>query len=117
MGRDDVSRAVLGLFFALLLLPVLHTSAETIPAGAVLEVRLEQPISSYSTPKGKQVSCLLIAPVSVDGKILLPMGITLKGSVVAVRKVGLGFVHETAQIDLVLANSCALGWNHGSNSD
>jgi hypothetical protein len=102
MGRGDVSRAVLGLCLAPCLLLAFHGHAETIPAGATLEVRLEQPISSYSTPKGKQVSCLLIAPVGQDGKVLLPMGVTLKGSVVAVRKVGLGFVHETAQIDLVL---------------
>lgn len=102
MGRGDVRRAVRWLFFTLLLLLAYQANAETIPAGVVLEVRLEQPISSYSTPKGTHVSCLLIAPVSADGKVLLPMGITLKGSVVAVRKVGLGFVHETAQIDLVL---------------
>jgi opacity protein-like surface antigen len=102
MGRGDVSRAFLGLCLASFSMLALPGRAATIPAGAVLEVRLEQPISSYATPKGTQVSCLLIAPVSADGKILLPMGVTLRGSVVAVRKVGLGFVHETAQIDLVL---------------
>ncbi|HTU50483.1 MAG TPA: LssY C-terminal domain-containing protein [Acidobacteriaceae bacterium] len=102
MGRGDVRRAVRWLFLVPFLFPAFHGRAETIPVGATLEVRLEQPISSYSTHKGKHVSCLLIAPVSVDGKILLPMGVTLKGSVVAIRKVGLGFVHETAQIDLVL---------------
>ena len=87
------------------LLLAFHGRAETIPAGAILEVRLEQPISSYSTPKGKEISCLLIAPVSVDGKVMLPMDITLKGSVVAIRKVGLGFVQETEQIDLVLQSA------------
>lgn len=102
MDRGYVRRALLGLFLTPLLLHAFHGHAETIPAGTILEVRLEQPISSYSTPKGKQISCLLIAPVSVDGKVMLPMGITLRGSVVAIRKVGLGFVHETAQIDLVL---------------
>ncbi len=102
MRRDDVGRAVSWLLLAPILLLAFQGRAETIPAGATLEVRLEQPVSSYSTPKGEAVSCLLIAPVSQDGKVLLPMGITLKGSVVAVRKVGLGVVHETAQIDLVL---------------
>ena len=102
MGRSDVGRAALWLCLTPFLMLTPHGRAETIPAGATLEVRLEQPISSYATPKGKEISCLLIAPVSVDGKVLLPMGVTLKGSVVSVRKVGLGFVHETAQIDLVL---------------
>jgi hypothetical protein len=102
MGRGVVRRALPCFCVAPFLLLALHGRAETIPAGATLEVRLEQSISSYSTPKGKQVSCLLIAPISVDGNILVPMGVTLKGAVVAVRKVGLGVVHETAQIDLVL---------------
>ena len=102
MGRSHVSRAVRWLILTPILSLAFHAHAETIPAGATLEVRLEQPVSSYATPKGTHVSCLLIAPVSVDGEVLLPMGVTLKGSVVAVRKVGVGFVHETAQIDLVL---------------
>jgi opacity protein-like surface antigen len=102
MGRGDVSRAALWLCLTAFLMLTPHGRAESIPAGVTLEVRLEQPISSYATPKGKEISCLLIAPVSADGKVLLPMGVTLKGSVVSVRKVGLGFVHETAQIDLVL---------------
>ncbi|MGB8481647.1 MAG: LssY C-terminal domain-containing protein [Acidobacteriaceae bacterium] len=102
MGCGDVHRAVLWLFLTPFLLLAFHGQAETIPAGSILEVRLEHPISSYSTPKGTKVFCLLIAPVSVDGKVLLPVGVTLKGSIMAVRKVGLGFVHENAQIDLVL---------------
>jgi len=102
MGRSRVSRAVRWLILTPFLSLVFHAHAETIPAGATIEVRLEQPVSSYSTRKGTHVSCLLIAPVSVDGKVLVPMGVTLKGSVVAIRKVGLGVVHETAQIDLVL---------------
>jgi opacity protein-like surface antigen len=34
------------------------------------------------------------------GEMLLPLGTTVEGSVVAVRKVGLGVVHETARIQL-----------------
>lgn len=107
MGGRDVSRAWLWLSFALFSLIAFRGFAETVPAGATLEVRLEQPLSSYSTPKGQQISCLLIAPVIEDGKVLLPMGATLQGSVISVRKVGRGFVHETAEIDLVL-NSLVL---------
>ncbi len=102
MGRCDLFRALVWLCVVPLSLFALQGFAEQIPAGATLEVRLEQPISSYSTRKGQQISCLLIAPVSEDGKVILPLGATLKGSVIAVRKVGLGFVHETAQIDLEL---------------
>ena len=74
--------------------------AETLPAGTSLEIRLEQPISSYSTPKGTKISGVMIAPVNEGGKILVPLGTTIEGSVVEIRRVGLGFAHETAEIAL-----------------
>jgi hypothetical protein len=73
-----------------------------IPAGAILEIRLEQPIFSYSTEEGTKIRCLLIAPVKKDGKILLPIGASLEGTVVSIHGVGLGVKHETAKIDFVL---------------
>lgn len=76
--------------------------AETIPAGTTLEIRLQQPISSYTTRKGTQITGVLIAPVSSHGEILLRAGATIDGSVTGVRKVGIGVVHETAEIDLRL---------------
>jgi hypothetical protein len=74
--------------------------AETIPAGTPLELRLQQPISSYSTTAGTKITAVLISPVNEGGKILIPLGTTVQGSVVSVRKVGLGVAHETAEIDL-----------------
>ncbi len=93
---------VLGCCWLALLLATSSLRAETVPAGATLEVRLEQPISSYSTTKGTPISAILIAPVSVVGRVILPLGTALEGSVISVHKVGLGIVHETAEIDLVL---------------
>ena len=77
-------------------------TAETIPAGATLEVRLQQPISSYSTPKGTKITGVLISPVSDGGKVLLPLGTTVEGMVTDIRKVGIGLEHETAQIEIQL---------------
>jgi opacity protein-like surface antigen len=74
--------------------------AETIPAGTPLEIRLQQPISSYSTPAGTKITGILVSPVSDGGRILVPLGTTVQGSVIRVRKVGLGFAHETAEIEL-----------------
>jgi opacity protein-like surface antigen len=74
--------------------------AETIPAGTPLEIRIQQPISSYSTPAGTKITGVLISPVNEGGKILVPLGTTIEGSVVKVRRVGLGFAHETAEIEL-----------------
>lgn len=74
--------------------------AATIPAGTPLEIRIQQPISSYSTPAGTKITGILISPVSEGGRILVPLGTTIEGSVVKVRRVGLGFAHETAEIEL-----------------
>ncbi|MDQ1693636.1 MAG: hypothetical protein QOH85_1171 [Acidobacteriaceae bacterium] len=74
--------------------------AATLPTGTPLEIRIEQPISSYSTPAGTKISGVLIAPVNEGGSILVPLGTTIEGSVIGVRKVGLGLAHETAEIEL-----------------
>ncbi len=77
-----------------------NLAAETIPAGTQLEIRIQQPISSYSTPAGTKITGVLISPVDERGRILIPLGTTVHGSVIAVRKVGLGVTHETAEIGL-----------------
>jgi len=74
--------------------------AETIPAGTPLEIRIQQPISSYSTPAGTKITGILISPINEGGNILVPLGTTVQGSVISVRRVGLGFAHETAEIQL-----------------
>jgi opacity protein-like surface antigen len=91
---------VLQCCFAALAFAGLHTFAETVSVGTKLEIRLQQPISSYATKKGSRISGVLIAPLTEDGAMLLPLGTTVEGSVVEVRKVGLGVVHETARIQL-----------------
>jgi opacity protein-like surface antigen len=86
--------------FAALALAGLHSVAETVSVGTKLEIRLQQPISSYATKKGSRVSGVLVAPLTEDGHMLLPLGTTVEGSVLEIRKVGLGVVHETARIQL-----------------
>ena len=86
--------------FALLFVVGSPAGAATAPAGTVIEIRLEQPISSYSTHEGTKISGVLIAPVAEGGKLLLPLGATVEGSVVEVRRVGIGLVRETATIQL-----------------
>jgi opacity protein-like surface antigen len=74
--------------------------AQTLPPKTILEIRIQQPVSSYSTPKGTKITGIIISPVNDGGGILLPLGTTIEGSVLEVRKVGLGVAHETAEIDL-----------------
>jgi hypothetical protein len=82
----------------LAIIPALQ--AKTIPAGTPLEIRIQEPISSYSTRAGTKITGILISPVNEGGTILVPLGTTVEGTVVSVRRVGLGFAHETAEIEL-----------------
>src|SRR5437868_1755769 len=88
----------------LFLYVVLSASLLTIrqvPADTQLHVRLTTAVGSYATKAGTAVSAVLIAPVVVRGETVLPVGTTLSGRVRLVRRVGLGFVHETAAIGLI----------------
>ncbi len=98
--RFNRSRMLLQCCLAALAFAELHALAESVSIGTKLEIRLQQPISSYATQKGTRISGVLVAPLTEGGEMLLPLGTTVEGSVVAVRKVGLGVVHETARIDL-----------------
>jgi LssY C-terminus/Outer membrane protein beta-barrel domain len=93
-------KGLLACGFTALALAGMHAHAESVPSGTKLEIRLQQPLSSYSTQKGTKISGVLIAPLTEGGDMLLPLGTTVEGSVVSVRKVGIGFVHETARIQL-----------------
>jgi opacity protein-like surface antigen len=93
-------KTLLHCCFAALACAGLHALAESVSVGTKLEIRLQQPISSYATEKGTKLSGVLVAPLTEGGEMLLPLGTTVEGSVVAVRKVGLGVIHETARLDL-----------------
>ncbi len=101
-SREKLLRGYKALLCCLLApaLGGLHSFADPVPVSTRLEIRLQQPISSYSTHKGTKITGVLIAPVTEGGDMLLPLGTTVEGSVVATRKVGLGVVHETARIEL-----------------
>ena len=70
------------------------------PAGISVEVRLLTPISSYAAKPGMEVSALLTTPVCPASGNVLPVGATLRGVVSKVHRVGLGIIHETAQLQL-----------------
>jgi opacity protein-like surface antigen len=97
---SELRKTLLQCCFAALAFAGLHASAESVSVGTKLEIRLQQPISSYSTQKGTRISGVLVAPLTEAGEMQLPLGTTVEGSVVAVRKVGLGVIHETARIEL-----------------
>jgi opacity protein-like surface antigen len=66
----------------------------------VIEIRLTSPVASFSTRPGTEVDALVVAPVRHEGKTLIPMGSWVRGHVAKVRKVGLGLIYETANLQL-----------------
>jgi hypothetical protein len=56
-----------------------------IPEGAMVYARLMTPLNSASTQKGADVEAVLSRPLVNDGKLIVPQGSVLKGSVVQVQ--------------------------------
>lgn len=92
-----LSRILVGLLFACAC-AIAETSQ--VPAGTVLEIRLTHSLASFSTRAGTEVEGVLVAPVRQQQRVLIPMCVKVLGNVQRVRRVGLGFVHETARIDI-----------------
>ena len=86
-------------FFAsstlLLSLPVL---AQDLPAGTALEARLSSATGSRISHPGDPIEATIIAPVSVRGRIIVPQGSRLFGSIANATALGFGVKHSTASI-------------------
>jgi len=105
LGRDHdrrKNRAASGMIPLIVSAFVSITASTTsqLPKGTPLHIRLTKAVGSYASTQGSPVSAVLIAPVTVDGKMVLPVGSTLSGTVKAVTRVGLGVRHEKAELDL-----------------
>jgi LssY C-terminus len=96
------SLGVVALFFFLILLCASPASAECdyIPSGKSFWVRLLDPVASYSSKPGTSVRAVLIQSPECGSEPVFPAGLEVDGEVVAVRKVGLGFVHDTAYLKI-----------------
>ena len=56
---------------------------------------------SYSAKRGQAIAGVLIAPVTRDGAVLMPMGTELQGRITEVHRVGLGVMRERARLAFV----------------
>ena len=73
-------------------------SAQDLPAGTALEARLSVATGSRISHRGDPIEATIIAPVSVQGRILVPQGSRLLGSITDATALGLGLKHSTASI-------------------
>jgi hypothetical protein len=79
----------------------MHTlMIQQVPAGTPLQVRLTNTVGSFSSTVGNPISAVLIAPVELDGREILPPGVTFSGKIKSVTRVGYGVRHETASLRL-----------------
>src|SRR5258708_6210704 len=89
-----------GLSLCALALGPNRASAQEVPAGAVLELRLEDLVSSFHAKRGDVFRAVLIAPVQQGTQELLPAGLELNGHVASAKCVGLGLIRERARLRL-----------------
>jgi hypothetical protein len=66
----------------LAVLAALPALAVEIPAGAELQLRLKSKVSSSASKPKDPVEAVLISPVAVDGKFVIPAGTVVRGVVV-----------------------------------
>lgn len=90
------------MFFLVLLPLAAPASAECdyIPSGRSFWIRLLDPVASYSSKPGTSVRAVLIQSPDCGSAPVFPAGLEVDGEVVAVRKVGLGFIHDTAYLKI-----------------
>ena len=89
-----------GLGLCALTLCLSRASAQEVPAGTILELRLRDVVSSFRAKPGDLLRAVLIAPVQQRGHELLPAGLEVKGHVAAAKRVGLGLIRERARLRL-----------------
>lgn len=76
----------------------LLVSAQELPEGTFLEARLSGATGSRISHSGDPIQATIIAPVSIHGRILVPQGSKLLGSVTDATAIRLGLKHSTASI-------------------
>ena len=99
-ARASLSRALRALPIVLLLALPRSATADEVPAGTVLHVRLQQQVSSFGSDEDDGIVFTLIAPIQNGERVLAPLGSTILGFVERTRRVGLGFSREVALLGL-----------------
>ncbi|WP_321476578.1 LssY C-terminal domain-containing protein [uncultured Paludibaculum sp.] len=74
----------------------------SLPANSetTVTVRLLSPLSSFSSRPGDEFQAIVVAPMESRGQVLVPRNSIVYGRVTKKRKVGRGFIHERATMQL-----------------
>ena len=80
--------------------PRAAVACDEISAGQTFRIRLSQPVSSYSSKAGTPVRGFLIESPECEGLPAFPSGTVVEGHIKSVHKVGMGFRHEIAALEI-----------------
>lgn len=80
--------------------PKCALACEQVPSGQTFRIRLLQPVATYSSTPGTLIRGFIIESPMCEGSLALAMGTLVEGHIVSVQKVGMGFRHETANLQL-----------------
>jgi hypothetical protein len=84
----------------LTLAPLASANCDSIPAGKSFWIRLLDPVASYSSKPGTTIRAILIQSPECDLLPVFPAGLEVDGHITSVRRVGMGFKHSTATVEL-----------------
>jgi hypothetical protein len=103
-ARTNLRRSIclLAAFAALVSVaaPKCALACEKVPAGQTFRIRLLQPVATYSSTPGTILRGFIIESPLCEGSVSLPTGTIVEGHIASVQKVGMGFRHETANLQL-----------------
>lgn len=91
MGYSAIGMALLGVA-----LPVLGA---TLPAGAEIEIRLKTKIATDTSKPVDAIEAVVIAPVSDEGRVVIPAGSKVLGSVLSVHQSAMPGAHATLDLE------------------
>ena len=87
-----------GTWTALFACGMLALAGDNIPP--TFQVRLDTPLTSYDSPAGTPFTATVISPLEAGGRLIIPQGSLIHGTVRRVSAVGYGLVHERAKLEL-----------------
>jgi hypothetical protein len=84
--------------------PAMQAQCDSLKSGERIWVRLLEPLASYSGKAGDKVQAMVIESPKCEGEETIAAGSVVAGEVTSVRRVGIGLVHETAQMRVEFRN-------------
>jgi hypothetical protein len=100
VARRGLLAALVCLFLSCAFSSPAIASCEYVIAGKSFWIRLIDPVASYSSKVGTTVRAVLIQSPECESRPVFPAGLEVLGTISKIRKVGLGFIHDSAYVEI-----------------